>query len=181
MSFLRLCDRCCLSSSHSFVLSISRITAKLISQFHLNIGPTSRKNSLTFGGDPVLYMDFGSLFQVIGEWHTTFGQTVPFTRQLYFILFYFANNWPLGDCLQRLWFDIVCALQIAMNEWMNEWKSESQFVNRCTKTVLDEFSLNVCEWWSFRQGIIHYIYFDRNIQLQLSSCSFRNRWAAAVG
>jgi len=44
---------------------MSRISAKVISWFHWNfvtIGPTSRKNWLTFGGDPALNTDYRSLF-----------------------------------------------------------------------------------------------------------------------
>ena len=36
---------------------------------------------------------------------------------------YFANNWPPGDCLQRLWFDIVDIVIVRCtncHEWMNE-------------------------------------------------------------
>jgi len=48
----------------SFVLPVCRITAKLISRFHWKLGimivPTSRKNWLTFGGDPVPDTDSGS-------------------------------------------------------------------------------------------------------------------------
>jgi len=36
---------------------------------------------------------------------------------------YFAKNWPPGDCLQRLWFDILDIVRFTnRKEWMNEWK-----------------------------------------------------------
>ena len=35
---------------------------------------------------------------------------------------YFTNNWPPGDCLQRLWFDILDIMQSTnCCEWMNEY------------------------------------------------------------
>ena len=35
---------------------------------------------------------------------------------------YFANNWPPGDCIQRLWFDILGIVRSTnCYEWMNEW------------------------------------------------------------
>jgi len=47
---------------------------------------------------------------------------------------YFANNWPPGDCLQRLWFDIFHIVRFKnryewMNEWMNEWSIHSSAVD----------------------------------------------------
>ena len=50
-----LCDQCGLSVIRSVILSVSRITAAVISRFHWNlvllIVPTNRKNWLTFDGD----------------------------------------------------------------------------------------------------------------------------------
>ena len=42
---------------------------------------------------------------------------------------YFANNWPPGDCLQRLWFDILDIVRFTnCCEWMNEWMNECDHV-----------------------------------------------------
>jgi len=52
----RFCDRCCLSTSHSIIESISL-------KLDVMIGPiTNQKNWLTFGGDPVPDMHSRSLF-----------------------------------------------------------------------------------------------------------------------
>ena len=50
---------------------------------------------------------------------------------------YFVNNLPPGDCLQRLWFDILDILdsiQIVMNEWMNEkvWQHPDRQTHQST-------------------------------------------------
>jgi len=35
---------------------------------------------------------------------------------------YFANNWPPGDCLQPLWFDMLDVVRSTnFHEWMIEW------------------------------------------------------------
>ena len=42
---------------------------------------------------------------------------------------YSANNWPPGDCIQRLWFDILDTVHSTnCYEWMHEWQRNTLFI-----------------------------------------------------
>jgi len=54
---------------------------------------------------------------------------------------YFANNWPPGDCLQRLWFDILDSALYMLLWIMNKWtNSHSMLVTE--NSVYKMYQLN---------------------------------------
>ena len=82
---------------------------------------------------------------------------------------YFTNNWPPGDCLQRLWFDTldVRSIQVVMNEWMNcncciTMHPQAMHIRGYyvfTMSRCSELPVSVpCQWTRPHGGRVHYTY-----------------------